>query len=342
MKALVTGGGGFLGSALVARLRGEGAYVRVLARGDYPELRALGAETVRGDVCDREATARACDGIEVVFHTAALASGFGPREDFDRVNVGGTQSVIDACLAQKVPSLVYTSSPSVVFDGKDIEGATEAVPYARRFYAHYPRTKALAEQAVREANCERLLTVALRPHFIWGPGDRHLLPRLVQRQRAGRLRRIGSRDPKVDTHYIDNCVEAHLCAAARLRERGPVGGKAYFVSDGAPIGVWTMAGRLLEAAGESPVTRAVPAKVAFWVGAALELGHAAVGLDREPFITRFAALQLSHAEWFDIGAARRELGYQPTVSLEEGLLRTKAAASSGGGLGRPATPRRRA
>ena len=329
MRALVTGGGGFLGAALVRKLLAQGDFVRVQARGDYPELRALGAETVRADVCDREATARSCEGVEVVFHTAAMAGGWGPPSEFERVNVGGTQSVIDGCLAAGVQGLVYTSSPSVVSDGKDLEGVNEAVPYARRFYAHYPRTKALADQLVCKANTAALCTVVLRPHLIWGPGDNHLLPRLESRWRAGRLRRSGARDPKVDTIYIDNCVDAHLCAARKLLEKAPVGGKAYFVSDGDPVGVWTMVDRVLDAAGAGPVEGSVPAWLAFGLGATLEFGHWLFGLDREPAMTRFGALMLSTVEWFDISAARRELGYQPRVSIAEGLARLRSARTLG-------------
>jgi nucleoside-diphosphate-sugar epimerase len=325
MRALVTGGGGFLGAALVRALRAQGEFVRVQARGDYPELRALGAETVRADVCDRDATARACEGIDVVFHTAALAGGWGRPAEFERVNVGGTQSVIDGCLKAKVQGLIYTSSPSVVFDGKALEGGDESLPYATRFYAHYPRTKALGDQLVRQANCEALRTVVLRPHFIWGPGDNHLLPRIVQRSKAGRLKRVGAGDPKVDTIYIDNCVDAHLCAAKRVLEKAPVGGKAYFVSDGQPVGVWTMVNQMLDAAGAGPAGATVPAWLAFGLGSVLELGHWLFGIAREPVITRFGALQLSTPEWFDISAARRELGYEPKVSIAEGLARIRAA-----------------
>lgn len=329
MKALVTGGGGFLGSNLVRALRARGDGVRVLARGDYPELRALGAETVRGDLTDAAATAAACAGVDAVFHTAAKAGGWGDPREFEAVNVTGTQHVVDGCRAAGVPVLVHTSSPSVVHVHRDLEGADESIPYATHFTAHYPRTKALAEQLARAASGERLRVVALRPHFIWGPGDRHLLPRLVQRAKAGRLRRIGTRDPKCDTSYIDNCVHAHLLAADRLRAGAPLGGKAYFVSDGQPIGVWTMADRLLACAGVGPVTRSVPAGLAYAAGATLEAVHWLLRLDAEPVITRFAASELAHAQWFDIGAARRDLGYAPQVSLDEGLRRLAASLQGG-------------
>lgn len=325
MKALVTGGGGFLGEALVRALLQRQVAVRVLARGAYPELAALGVDCVRGDVRDAGQTAAACAGVDVVFHTAAKAGGWGAAQEFEAINVQGTQHVLAGCRAAGVPHCVYTSSPSVVHAHHDVEGGTEALPYPAHYLAHYPRTKALAEQAVLAASDAALGTVSLRPHFIWGPGDRHLLPRLLARAKAGRLRQVGRRDVKTDTIYVDNCVDAHLLAWDALRAGKPVRGKPYFVSDDAPIGVWTMANRMLAAAGAGPVGKPVPAWLAYGLGATLEGLHAALGLEREPLMTRFAASELSHAQWFDISAAKRDLGYAARVSIDEGLARLAAS-----------------
>lgn len=325
MRALVTGGGGFLGSGLVKALLERGDEVRILARGDYPELKALGAEMFRGDIREEETTARACEGMDVVFHTAALASGFGDPLVFEDINVHGTQKIIEGCKRAGVPHLVYTSTPSVVHTGHDIEGGDERLPYASHFDAHYPRTKARAERLVRAASDEKLATVSIRPHFIWGPGDRHLLPRLVDRARTGRLRRVGSGDPLTDTVYVDNCVHAHLLAADRLREGAPLGGNVYFVSDGDPVGLWTMAEKMLAAAGVGPIEGKVPYPVAWAAGALLELAHTLARSEKEPLMTRFGASQLAHAQWFDISAIRRDLGYEPKVGREEGLERLRQA-----------------
>ncbi len=319
MKALVTGGGGFLGSALVRRLVARGDTVRVLARGEYPHLQQLGVELVRGDVRDAAATAKACAGVDVVFHTAAKAGGWGDPREYEAINVQGTANVISGCRSAQVRFLVHTSSPSVVHSGADIEGADESIPYGTHFTADYPRTKALAERLVREAADASLFTIALRPHFIWGPQDRHLLPRLLARARAGKLRQVGSRDVKTDTIYIDNCVDAHLLSAEKLQAGLSISGRAYFISDGAPIGVWTMANRMLEAAGAPKVGKPVPAWLAYGLGATLEAAHAVLRIDREPLMTRFAASELSHAQWFDISAARRDLNYTPKVTIDEGL-----------------------
>jgi nucleoside-diphosphate-sugar epimerase len=211
---------------------------------------------------------------------------------------------------------------------RDVEGADESIPYATHFTAHYPRTKALAEQRVRAAADASLRTVSLRPHLIWGPGDRHLLPRLASRANAGKLRQVGRRDVLTDTTYIDNCVDAHLCAAAALEAGKAVSGRAYFISDGAPVGLWTMARRMLSAVGARPIGAPVPAGVAYVAGAFLEGVHGFFGLEHEPAITRFAASQMSHAQWFDISAARKDLGYAPRVTLDEGLRRLAAGAGA--------------
>jgi nucleoside-diphosphate-sugar epimerase len=258
-------------------------------------------------------------GCEVVFHVAAKPGIWGDYEGYHRPNVSGTQNVIAACRRHGVRRLVYTSSPSVVFDGRDMEGVDESAPYPARFDAHYPRTKALAEQLVRAANDAQLGTVSLRPHLIWGPGDNHLLPRLAARARAGQLARIGSRPNLVDTVYVDNAADAHLLAADRLSPGSPVAGRVYFISQGEPVPMWEMVNRLLHAAGAPAVTRAIPAWLAMALAWGFENAHRLTNNPREPRLTRFVVRELSTAHWFDISAARRDLGFSPAISIAEGL-----------------------
>lgn len=325
MKALVTGGGGFLGGAIVRRLVARGDAVRSFARGEYPELAGLGVEVVRGDLSDAAALAAAAQGCDVVFHVAAKAGVWGPYAEYFRANVTGTENVVAACRAHGVRRLVYTSSPSVVFDGRDMEGVDESVPYPDHYHTAYPQTKALAEKLVLGANGAELATVSLRPHLIWGPGDPHLVPRIVARARAGRLRRIGNRPNLVDTVYIDNAAYAHLLAADHLAPGAPVAGKAYFITQGEPLPLWDMINRILAAAGLPPVTKSVPAGMAYAAGWLCETVYGLLRLRAEPPMTRFVARELATAHWFNIDAARRDLGYRPAVSLEEGLKRLAAS-----------------
>ena len=319
MKALVTGGGGFLGQAIVRGLRKRGTQVRSFSRHAYEALAKLGVEQCKGDLADPVAVASAAQGCDVVFHVAAKPGIWGDYEEYHQPNVIGTQNVIAACRRHGVRRLVHTSSPSVVFGGRDMEGVDESVPYPLQYEAHYPRTKALAEQLVRAANDPQLATVSLRPHLIWGPGDNHLLPRLVARARAGQLARIGSRTNLIDTIYVDNAADAHLLAAERLSPGSPIAGKVYFISQDEPVPMWEMVNRLLQAAGAPPVTREVPVWLAMALAWGFESVHRVTRNPREPRLTRFVVRELSTAHWFDISAARRDLGYAPAISIAEGL-----------------------
>ena len=327
-QALITGGGGFLGGALARDLKARGWEVRTLQRGAYPELEAAGIETRAGDLCDAEAVRAACAGVDVVFHVAARVGYHGPAREYEAVNVGGTQHVIDGCRAEGVGRLVFTSTPSVVHDRQGSDGVDESAPYPARFVADYPRTKAEAERRVLAANDASLRTVSLRPRGIWGPGDTQLFPRLVEWRRTGQLKRIGRGDPLQDFTYIDNCVHAHRLAAERLAEAPEVvGGKAYFITDGEPTGCWTMIERVLACAGLTGPERRVPTGAAR-VAAGLMEGIWRVGrLRSEPRLTRFKLDVLTQPCWFRIDAARADLGYEPQVTQAEGLERLRASAA---------------
>jgi nucleoside-diphosphate-sugar epimerase len=325
MMALVTGGGGFLGGAIVRRLVARGDRARSLARNRYPALDDLGVCQFQGDIADAGVVASAAAGCDIVFHVAAKAGLWGRYDDYHRANVTGTENVVAACRKHGIRRLVYTSSPSVVFDGRDMEGVDESVPYAAHFEAHYPKTKAIAERLVLEANGDDLATVALRPHLIWGPGDTNLIPRILASARAGRLRRIGKASKRIDSVYIDNAAEAHLLAADRLAPGSPVAGKVYFISQGEPVPLWDLVNRILAAAGLPPVTRTVPVWAARFAGRVMEGVYGVLGRQEEPPMTRFLAGELATAHWFNISAARRDFGYEPRVSIEEGLRRLEAS-----------------
>jgi nucleoside-diphosphate-sugar epimerase len=326
---LVTGGRGFVGGAIVRALSNDGHAVRSLGRSDAPELRALGVETFQGDVADPTVVRRAMEGCDGVFHVAAKVGGWGRYEEFFRVNVQGTRNIIASCKQLGVSQLIYTSTPSVVHAGTDLEGVDESVPYAEHFEAHYPATKALAERAVLRANGDGLATVALRPHLVWGPGDNHMLPRVVARARAGRIRLLSGPAKRVDTLYIDNAVDAHLGAFDELRGAARCAGKAYFIAQGEPIESGALINTMLATVGVAPVERRVPPQVAYAAGWLAEKVYGALGRDDEPPITRFAASQLATSHYFDIGAAKRDFGYEPRISFDEGLERLRAAYRDG-------------
>ncbi len=331
MRVLVTGGGGFLGGAVVRGLVDRGDEVVSVARGDYPALRELGVQTVRGDLADPDVARRAAEGCEVVVHVAAIAGMWGPAADFERSNVEATRSVLAACRANGIAKLVFTSTPSVVHAGGDIRGGDERLPYATRFDADYPRTKAIAERLVLAAADDVLGTVALRPHLVWGPQDTQLLPRILSRARSGRLRFVGGGDAVFDTTYVDDAVAAHLCAVDRVAPGADCSGRPYFISSGDPRPAVDVINEILAAAGLPPEHRSVPLPVALAAGWACETVWGALGRQSEPPITRFLARQLATSHWFDISAAERDLGYAPVVGLDEGFRRLAEAWSGPGG-----------
>ena len=322
MKALVTGGGGFLGGAIVRQLHARGDRVTALGRNRYPDLERLGIATVQVDIRDADALRKACAGMDVVLHVAALPGIWGKRSTFWAINVDGTRNVIDACRQVRVPRLVYTSSPSVVFGEAPLCGVDESQPYPDRYLADYPETKAVAERMVLEANGPNLATVALRPHLIWGPGDPQLIPRIVDRARRGRLVQVGDGTNLVDITYIDNASTAHLLAAdALLASPERCGGRAYFISQAEPVAIWSWIGGLLERLGVAPVRRRVSYASARRAGWLLERMYKLLGITAEPPMTRFLASQLARSHYFDTAAARRDLGYEPVVTTALGLDR---------------------
>ena len=329
LKALVTGAAGFLGRHIVEQSLARGDDVRALCRSSTAEMAALSIaypsqlQIVCGDVRNTMSVNAAVEGVDLVFHAAALAGLWGPRKAFHSINVGGTQNVIDACRSHGVGRLIYTSSPSVVFTDDDQCGADESLPYSRRWLCHYSHSKAIAEQMVLSANCESLRTCALRPHLIWGPADRHLLPRLLARARNGTLRRVGDGKNLIDIVYVENAAAAHLLAAERLMFNSPVCGRAYFISQGEPVNCWRWIDELLALAGLPAIARSVSTTTARRAGTLWEATYRLLRIRREPRMTRFLASQLGRSHWFDISAARRDFGYQPTISTAQGMQNLK-------------------
>ena len=319
MNILVTGGGGFLGSHLARRLLEMGHHVTVLGRRRYPSL-PENIIQLQADLRDPKAVFEACREQDSVFHAGALPGIWGTKKDFYQANVEGTRHVIQGCLKHGVRKLVFTSSPSVIYNQADMENVDESAPYPSRYLSDYPETKALAEQEIMAANGQQdLLTVSLRPHLIWGPGDPHLVPRIIERARKGQLIRVGDGTNKVDIIYIDNAVEGHIRAWQALEPGSPVAGKCYFLSDGEPVLLWDWINRLLTSLGINPVTKSISYGMAKNLGWILEGVYRILGLGGEPRMTRFLAGQLATSHYFDISRARRDFNYEVRVSPEEGM-----------------------
>jgi len=324
LKVLVTGGGGFLGSAISRQLLARGDEVIALQRRAADELAQLGARIVRSDITDLPlllATARGCDAI---IHTAGKAGVWGAFKEYHRINVLGTEQVLNTCRKLAIPILVHTSSPSITHAGKDIEGEDESMPIATEFLSPYPATKAAAELLVLEANCENLLTTALRPHLIWGPGDPHILPRLAASVRNGRLALPGA-DKVIDTVFVENAASAHVLALDELSGRARCAGRPYFISNDEPMRQADIIPMLLDAIGIQAEVRNIPAGVARAAGVVCESLWKVLRIKSEPPITRFAADQLSTSHWYNISASQRDFSYQPKVSIAQGLELLRAA-----------------
>ena len=334
----VTGASGFIGGQLARRLLADGRRVRVLARQPLPELEALGAEVIPGDLHDRHALERGCRSVETVFHVAGRVGVWGPPEDFFRVNVDGTRRLLAACRDAKVPRLVYTSSPSVVYNGGDLRNVNESAPLCTQAPCAYPTSKAAAEREVLAAHGKDLATIALRPHLVWGPGDKNLVPRVIALARAGKLKIIGPGRNKVDLTHISNVVDAHLlaegalCASqiSNLKSQMPQAcGRAYFITNGEPVVLWDWINEILRGVGAPEITSHVPLPLAYAAGGVLETVWRLLGRTSEPPMTRFVAKEMATDHWFDISAARRDLGYHPLVTIAQGTAELIAHYKAG-------------
>jgi nucleoside-diphosphate-sugar epimerase len=331
-RYIVTGGGGFVGKALCKELKRQGHDVMSLSRGRYPDLESAGIQTKQVDIGSNvDEWFGLFEGIDGVFHTAAKVDMWGDYRDFYATNVLGTRNVLTACRRAGVQRLVFTSSPSVIHTGSHLRNVDESLPYPAHFDAHYPQTKAQAEQEVLSSEHHGVLhALALRPHLIWGPNDTNLIPTILERARAGRLTRIGDGENRVDLTFIDDCVNAHILAMRAL-ESNPetVAGQAYFISQGDPVPMWGWIDQVLSAHGLEPVKKSLPTTVAYPLAWIMETGARALGLVGvrvTPLLTRFLVSEMSTDHYFTIARAKRDLGYLPSCTIADAMEKTFGSA----------------
>jgi sterol-4alpha-carboxylate 3-dehydrogenase (decarboxylating) len=325
MRALVTGSNGFVGQHLTRALaaRGDEVIAFDLRPGSFAEPNV---RSVAGDLRDAAALREACEGVQSVFHVASMVQTRRTGADEVRaVNVGGTEKLLDACRSQSVARMVYVSSASVVYAGRDIERGDETLPYPAHFHAPYAETKAIAERLVLESNGRGdVLTCAVRPHIVFGPGDTRFFPAVLGRARSGRLKAyVGDARKLSDFTYIDNLVDGLLLASDELTASSPVGGQAYFVTNGEPRSFWEFIGKLLDGLSLQRPTFRVPFPIAYSAAAFREGLDALRGVaTSEESLTRFTIRYLTTHHYFSHDKATRDLGYRPGVSIDEGIART--------------------
>ena len=324
MKILVTGGRGFLGKSIASKLLEMGYQVSSASRqvSKIKEDRS-GVRHYSIDLTKEIKKTELLRDVETVFHVAAKAGVDGKYSDYYRANYIATKNILSACKISGVKNFIYTSSPSVVFNGEPIKNGKESLPYVDNTISPYSHTKALAEKEVLQSNCNlNFRTVSLRPHLIWGQGDPHLLPKVIARHKTGDLKIVGDGKNNVDLTHIDNVVHAHILAMEALFNNTAVGGNAYFITQNEPVPLWSWLNQIFEELGLPPLNKKVSFKKAYFAGHVAEKIWKTFNLPSELPMSRFVACQLSHDHWFSSHKAQRDFGYNPVLSMKVALEKT--------------------
>ena len=323
MKIIVTGGGGFLGQHLVKRLVQIGHEVYSFSRKAYPELEKIGITCIQGDISKEEDVILAFQGKDFCFHVASYVSMWGKWSQFFDINVLGTKNVIKACKINQIQHMVYTSTPSVAFGDSSLENVTEKTPYPKKHLSDYARSKSMAERLVLSSNSDDFSTLSLRPHLIFGPGDENLIPRVIDKAKNHKLKMIGDGENIVDVLYVENAVDAHILAFQKIQDPlSNVQGEAYFLGQG-PVKLWDFINDVLKRSNLSIVKSKIPFWFCYLLGFIMESVYSLLSIyDKEPAMTRFVALQLSHSHYFNHHKAKVLLGWEPKVSINEALDKT--------------------
>lgn len=318
---LVTGGGGFLGKRICHKLKEKKYHVISLSRKKYLDLETKGIESRQCDITNEKDLIHALNNVDAVIHTAAQAGIWGDPRSFYQNNVVGTQNILKACHANQIKYLIYTSSPSVVFERSDLLGEDESTPYAKNHLCVYSQTKTIAEKLVLEATKQSgLKTSCLRPHLIWGPGDPHFLPRLIQKAKARKLFQVGKGTNLVDVIYVDNAARAHIDILENLFCSDKTRGQAYFIGQERPVNLWVFLNQLLRACHLKPINKKIPYSLAYLLGTLSESYYKLFRIyHKEPQMTPFLALQLAKSHYFSHKKAQKDFAYHIEVPIEKGL-----------------------
>ncbi|MEP6881979.1 MAG: NAD-dependent epimerase/dehydratase family protein [Dokdonella sp.] len=317
MQILLTGATGFLGRAIAAALHEQGHQVRAIVRKETRDLAALGVQQCYGQITAFEDVCAAADGCEAIVHAAGCSDSLASIEHLHDANVRSTDCVLGACELVGVPRLLLTSCANAVIGQTDLENADERQAYPAQWPSAYAHTKALAEQRVLAANSDRLATCVLRPHLLWGAGESRMLPSLLDLARRGKLRLFGEPDKKIDPCHIDNAAHAHALALAKLEPTSAIAGKAYFIGQGEPMTIESFFNALLRAGGFPPEQRRMNSITARALATAARTGADGIS----PLVNPYLLDLFSHSSWFNLTAAKRDLGYAPKLSTAEGMSR---------------------
>ena len=289
-RVYITGAGGFLGGHIVRALKVQSDFEIVnISRNHHESLDELGVNTITCNISNLEQVQSInFHEDDIIFHVAAIAGVWGRKEDFYNVNFLGTKNLVDHAKKSGVKFFIYTSTPSVVFGDEDIIGGNESLDYPEKYYTDYARTKSLAEKYVKENSDEDFRTISLRPHLIWGPGDPHLIPRVLEKARLGKLKMVGDGENLVDIIYVKNAALAHVQAYQALKENKDLSGNSYFIGQEKPVNLWDFINQILAYKNLRPISGHVSFAAAYILGSIFEFIFKLLGIYKpEPPLTRF-------------------------------------------------------
>ncbi len=320
MNILVTGAGGFLGFYIARDLKELGHKVYNFSRSHHRDLDQLEITTRIGNLNNPESIEKALKNIDAVFHVAGKVAMWGKWDDFYQTNTIGTKNLVEACKKKGIKKFIYTSTPSVVFGEGDILGEDENLEYPKKYLSLYAKSKMLAEKYVLDQNSENFLTCALRPHLIFGPRDKNIIPRLIEASKKNKLKVVGDGENLVDIIYVENAAQAHIQAFEQLSTDSKVAGSSYFIAQERPVKLWDFINQILQINGQSPITKKIPTNTAYRVGAIIEFFLKLFRVwNIHPPMTRFVALQLGKSHYFSHKKAQTDFNYSPSISIEEAI-----------------------